>query len=609
MKISREGQYAVIAGPQYRVTIMPDRLLALVRKGRRFYYGMRLISAIDAIEGLDLARRAPRLRPLRRKGRAVCLDIDVDSTIWKRKTHHFVFRDDRIEFYTVVQGTGKVDRAYYFRGILNDCDLGSVGGFTQIFSPQANFIEKQEFHTGEFTSIAAGEDEVLHKTIRHFGLFGAPLCYVFHEGDSGPFLCAGILAKPGQNLFHALEVNHWPEERRSKIQWPVVGSQALSLAYHGHQRVQGRWQTPTLLLQFAKGRFEAVEQYVREFKAFGGMIKRTRRYQPWTFKPVYCTWHDQCAISTCSDEGGDNAAQRHMPAADVLTQERCEHWLNLLEKEDLLPGSYIIDAKWQLNWGDNVVDTAKFPDLRGFVDRCHRKGVKVILHNHLWSGEGLPPQECLGLNGKKIPMPDPTHPRYRKRIAVMMRRMLSDARGCYNADGLKLDSATYPGGRTLKTYSGLAGFELARVHYELFSREARKVKPDSVMGLFSALPYLADLCDFARTGDLYSVRGCPIWANAFRARMINIVIPGVAVDTDGELEFNAVLPDEEVLAGQVASGVPCLYQIEKQAIIRDFCIPQVKTLDAADYRRIRKHWKAYAKKRRMRRSMGPGKKH
>ena len=599
MKISREASYEVIECAQYRVTIMPDRLLALVRKGPRFYYGIQLISAVDAIEGLDMARHAPLVRPLSRKGKAVCLDVVVDSTIWKKKTHHFVFKDDRIEFHTVVEGKGKVDRAYYFRGILNDRELGSVGGFTQFFSPQSNFIEKQDFHSGEFTSIAAGEDERINKSVRHFGLFGAPLCYVFHEGDTGPFLSAGILAKPGQYLFHAFEINHWPDERRSKVEWPVVGSQAFSLAYHGHQRVDGKWQTPTMLLQFSKGRFEAIEQYVGELRAFGGMFRRKRRYEPWTFKPIYCTWHDQCAMSIWSDACETDAAKPPRPSAcDVLTQEQCERWLEMLEEKRLLPGSYIIDAKWQVHWGDNVVDTAKFPDLRGFVDRCHGKGVKVILHTSLWNVDGLPAEECMSLDGKKTSAPDPTHPKYQKRVEEIVRRLLSGAKGCYNADGMKMDSPWYPGGRTLKTHSGLAGFELARLHQELFSRAAQKVKPDSVMGLCTAFPYLADLCDFARTGDLYSPRGCPIWTNEFRARMINIVMPGVAVDTDGELEFNAVLPDEEVLAGQAATGVPCLYQIEKRARIRDFTLPQVQALDETDYGKFRKSWNAYEKRRR-----------
>ncbi len=65
-----------------------------------------------------------------------------------------------------------------------------------------------------------------------------------------------------------------------------------------------------------------------------------------------------------------------------------------------------------------------------------------------------------------------------------------------------------------------AQFELARCLLELFYREAHAVKPDCAIGQFTRFPYFADLCDLARTSDLYTVRGDPLSAeNAFRARL------------------------------------------------------------------------------------------
>ena len=68
MKVHQEKENTVLTGPEYQVTIMPDRLLVLIRKGRRFYYGMRLISAIDTLEGLDAAlQRKEQARPRRER--------------------------------------------------------------------------------------------------------------------------------------------------------------------------------------------------------------------------------------------------------------------------------------------------------------------------------------------------------------------------------------------------------------------------------------------------------------------------------------------------------------------------------------------------------------
>jgi len=83
-----------------------------------------------------------------------------------------------------------------------------------------------------------------------------------------------------------------------------------------------------------------------------------------------------------------------------------------------------------------------------------------------WLGPGwLPDAECLTVDGKPVAA-DPTHPAYRARVQRFMQRLLSDAPGCYDADGLKVDGMTgTAGGPGLKTHGGLAGFELARASW------------------------------------------------------------------------------------------------------------------------------------------------
>lgn len=597
MMTSKEsGGQIIISSPKYTVEFIPEKLLAVLHLGPSFYYGMSLLSAVDTMDACDKSQATPKITVLSSNSSMVTIRVNADSSIWEKKEHYYVFREKEIEYWTEINGEGKIDRAYFFRGNVEGNELASVPGFTQIFSPQPNFIEKQEFHANEYSAIAVGNYKEIFDGVRGLGLHGAPLCFVFHEGDSSPFLSAGILAKPGQYQFHAFEINHMPKTAR--VSEPIVATQALSLAYHGHQVVDGHWETPHLLLRFTDSRMAAVDDYVRRLEEYGGTIRRNKGYEAWTFQPIYCTWHDQVAIAKKGCRKS-NLTFKEMESGDAYsescTQANCVKWLELLEAHGILPGSFIIDAKWQILNGDPVVDSKKFPDLRGMIDLFHKKGVKLILWFNGWDREGLPDEECLELDGQPVKA-DPTNPAYRQRVAKFMHLMLSKDDNCYNADGLKVDGMTgTPGGPTLRTHGGVAGFELARSLLDLLYAESKKAKPESIIGQFTAFPYFADLCDFARTGDLYTIKGDPSSANKFRTDIQRIVMPKVAIDTDGAQRFNYIHKFEDICLRTPLSGVPCIYQAEWLMQARDFCVPVIRPLQADDYASIKQDWQRYKK--------------
>jgi hypothetical protein len=70
-------------------------------------------------------------------------------------------------------------------------------------------------------------------------------------------------------------------------------------------------------------------------------------------------------------------------------------------------------------------------------------------------------------------------------------------------------------------------------------------------------------------------------------------MPDVAIDTDGAQRFSYVLPYEDTLKNQETIGVPCIYQAEWLVQRRDFCVPHVHRLEAADYARIAASWQQY----------------
>lgn len=570
-----DGQ-CLIKASTYTVDFWPHRAMALLKHLDGIYYGMGLLSAVNSIREVDRSLGLPTIRLVRQQEDEVVLAVDSASSLWASKTHYYSFFEDRIDYWTQVKGLGEIDRAYYFQGWLGDMPLASVPGFHRIFHPQPNFFERQEFAVNEHVRFAVGHDDWVIQNVRGNGLHGSPLCWVFEDHGCPTLVSAALLVRTGEYGFDAVDINYLDPSLMGNRDH-LIGTQAISIEYNGHQKVDGDWRSPTLRFRFGSNRFSLLKQYVDDLRGFGGMYDRHRSYPRWTGRPVYCTWHDQVALSQ-SPEPLLTTVNPSCKPFGYCTQSMCEHWLGMFDEKKIDVGTFIIDATWQLHSGEAWVDTVKFPDLRGFVDRCHQRDIRVMLWAMAWDRSGIPDQECLTKDNLPVAA-DPTHPAYQKRLADMVHRMLSDEPGCYNADGIKLDGMTMtPHGRGLKSHDGTAGFELARRLFALWSENVVASKEDAVLGLFTAFPYFADLVDMARTGDLYTVKGDPLSANRFRVQMTRLVMPDVSIDTDGAQRFNCVLPYEQIIRANRSLGVPCLYEIQWLTQRREFLMPQLQEL-------------------------------
>ena len=74
-------------------------------------------------------------------------------------------------------------------------------------------------------------------------LSSGPLCFAFSTDVAAPWLGVGIAAKPGAYGFQSYEYNHKPQAVLD-VHDSIVGTQALSLAYYGHEKVDGTWEKP-----------------------------------------------------------------------------------------------------------------------------------------------------------------------------------------------------------------------------------------------------------------------------------------------------------------------------------------------------------------------------
>ena len=111
-----------------------------------------------------------------------------------------------------------------------------------------------------------------------------------------------------------------------------------------------------------------------------------------------------------------------------------------------MPGTVVLDDKWQATYGRNEPDAEKWPDLQGWIAARHAEGRKVLLWWKAWDPEGLPPGLCVrNADGAPVAL-DPNNPELRAELRRAVRTMLVDL----DADGFKVDfTARTPSGRRL----------------------------------------------------------------------------------------------------------------------------------------------------------------
>ena len=592
MRITKTGNDLRIKTKKYVLAIdRPQMLARLYLPEGDLYYHMSLLSAIDKVGRYDVTAGIKGVRVRRRPGHCL-VEIAHSSSLWDDKKSYYKCYEDSLEYYLVVKGKGRVDRAYFFRGLLGKNELASIPGFDYVYPACTNFLEKDYFHASEYCSIGAGLESYAWGP----SLASGPLCFAFSRDFKAPWLAVGVEARPVEYGFQRLEFNYKNESVANT--WDsIIGTQAFSLAYFGHLAVNGTWETPHLVFHAAGDKYAAIRKYVAGLFD-KKLLKKTRKTKyDWWNSPIFCGWHEQCAVGYGSSPR--NLSRQYVEsgkaAAEACTQKNYERWLALLRKKDIRPGIIIIDSKWQTARDVFTVEEKRWPNLRGFIDRCHAGGQKVMLWIGQWAREKAPADECL-LMDRKPHCADPTNPKFVRRLKREIHTMLSDQPGCYNADGLKVDGTTAePYGYKMKTRGNLYGFELQKRYLKIIYEAAKAAKKDALLTLFVANPFFLDVCDMVRLGDMYTVKGDPAGAMKTRAKIIRIGMPGVPIDTDGQFHFSMEPSFSQLIEEQAQLGVPTIYNAERMTRLRMFTIPGIGKLSDTDYRRIAKAFKDHGK--------------
>jgi hypothetical protein len=529
---------------------------------------LRLLAAVDTVDGVD-----ETLAVEVSQGDGV-VEVRRRSTLWDDAVVQLVEAGDALEVRTTVRGRGRLARTQLLAGrsLLPGRPLGLFpSGTTRrtLFTPNPDDPDRVE--RSAFAAAAIGVVGDSEPGRGRWFFTPAPL-YFGLRGDDG---WLGIsLAAPVEELT-------FPE-----LEW-VGGDRAFHLAfdYEGHTEVDGEHRLPTVLIAPHEGdAYEGLRVHRRLLVARGLSPEPAERERPaWWSEPMFCGWGAQSA-----DAVGTTAR-----TADLATQERYDAYLAHLASEGLVPGTVAVDDKWAASYGRNEPDTAKWPDLRGWIAERHAQGQRVLLWWKAWDAEGLPPELCVRTpDGVPVAL-DPSNPAARDELAAIIRSMLSP--DGLDADGFKIDfTARTPSGYALASHGGSWGIALLHELLAVVYRAAKEAKPDALVVTHTPHPSFVDVTDMIRLNDMVRLDDSEIPASVVpqmehRARVAHATCPEVLVDTD-DWCVPSLAAWREYLVAKPLLGVPALYYASKLDGSGEHFEP-------GDYGALRELWAAWRERK------------
>lgn len=575
-----------ISAAEYTARIDRRRLLADITAADGGSWGrLRLLASAQAIEGPDETIRVEAVEHERRDG-IVRLTVTCASTRWAARTQVVEFGPRRIAFSATVRGHGRLTSVRLLGGArLPQGFLPSGAAHRTVFSPNPDHPWRTARPAVE-PAVISVNGEGGEPGVGRWLFTPAPTCLGLSreraEDDrtlpDGAWLMLGLVA-----------------ERRNFVEFaydPTPGGFSLRCEYEGHTTVDGAFTTPAVVLLFgARDPYDGLRLYRAELAERGLLPASSRPPAEHWRQPIFCGWGAQCAL----------AAEDGSPAPDLSRQALYEGFLDTLAGNGLVPGTIVVDDKWQARYATCEPDAGKWPDLAGFIAARHAEGRRVLLWWKAWDTEGAPADACVR-DPEGLPVAiDPESPSGRTVIEEAVTRML-DPRGL-DADGLKIDfTGRTPSGAALRHTGPSWGFDLLHELLAVAYRTAKRVKPDSLIVTHTPDPGFLDVTDMIRLNDVLHLDhpdgltqppgpagSAVVEQMTYRGRVVHAACPGTPVDTDGWC-----LPGRRDLSAYAAAapelGVPAVYYADRLDLERG-------QIDAATWSAVAAAWAAYREAR------------
>lgn len=515
--------------------------------------------------------------------------LDCRSTAWARRRTTLRCLPDRLELVVEVEGSGVLTdvRLLGGRAVLRN---GAGGTFRSSAAHRSVFVptptEPVDLVRPAASAATLGIVGDASPGRLHAVFSPPPLCLVLGRepaasaldvpaaGDGAPgWLALGLVA-PVAGL------------RLTELRYlPVDGGFLLELDHDAHTAVDGTWRSPAVVLRPAADPWAALADHRADLVAAGAPAGPVAPVAGWWAEPVFCGWGAQCARAPLPGEPashpfylqdlGPAVVPPGLPVApDLARQDVYDELLAHLAAHDVLPGTVVVDDKWQRAYGTGEVDPDRWPDLRGWVAARHAAGQRVLLWWKAWDPEGLPVEECLVDAGGRPVAVDPASPAYRERVRRTVAHLLGP--DGVDADGFKVDfTQRAPAGHSVRRHGADGGaaadapWGVAALHALLgdLYRAAKDAKPDALVVTHTPHPAFADVCDMVRLNDVLerdtAGRVVPL-ADQMRVRrsIARAALPRHLVDTDQWPMLDRA-QWRDYVAAQAEGGVPALYYAER----------------------------------------------
>jgi hypothetical protein len=257
-------------------------------------------------------------------------------------------------------------------------------------------------------------------------------------------------------------------------------------------------------------------------------------------------------------------------AFDLARQDRYDAWLGRLAAHGVVPGTVVVDDRWQLAYGTAEPDPGHWPDLRGWIAERHAAGQRVLLWWKAWDPTGLPADECVTDPAGRPIAVDPGSAAYRARLTATVARLLGP--DGLDADGFKVDfTQRAPAGRGLRRPGAPADapWGIAALHgmLDTLYRAAKAAKPDALVVTHTPHPGFGDVCDMIRLNDVLErdPTGAVVPAVdqlMFRHAVVAATLPHHLVDTD-QWPIADRSQWRAYVTAQSRLGVPALYYADR----------------------------------------------
>ncbi len=579
-----EGDRWTVEGSWYGLGGTVDAPVAVLRDAEdRRWAELRLLASLDSTSAADetFAIHGPAVDE---RAGAARLTWTLDGSTWSAKRLVLDATAETLTFVAEIEGTGELTTVSLLAGrVVQPRTSGllmSGAWFESIVSGGPGDPGRIVTPASESASIGV----VSGSEPGRGRWFFSPGPFLFAASRSttpdptvlpeGPWLSLGVDALPGEAAF--TEVVYRAVDRGF----------AIDIDYDGHTPVDGPWRSPPLVIGEAGDPYTAIaDQRARLASAREGSPSppRQRPTPPdWWHEPIFCGWGAQCADAAA--DGLPMAA-----AASRATEANYDRWVDHLEARGVVPGTIVLDDKWQSTYGTNAPDPAKWPDLRGWIARRHARGQRVVLWYKAWDADGLPPEWCVRrTDGVPLGI-DPTNPDAEAALRDSVGSMLGSAG--LDADGLKIDfTARTPSGRATVRHGTAWGVDLLRTLLEILADEARRVKPDALLVGHTPNPIVAPAVGMLRLNDALRLDDARpdvdiVPQMRYRAAVARAACPDHPIDTDDWCVPN-LAGWRAYTAIKAELGVPALYYATH--IDRT-----LEPFEDEDYALLRRVWSSY----------------